>query len=76
MGCPGGSQLRKWILGLGAALASGWAAQAAPPDACGKLPAVEQAAVSPGGVWLSTGATRLPMLQATVAFLEKNSPPN
>ena len=26
--------------------------------------------------WLSTGATRLQMLQATVAFLEKNNPPN
>lgn len=26
--------------------------------------------------WLSTGATRLKMLQATVAFLEKNNPPN
>src|SRR5262249_34713988 len=26
--------------------------------------------------WLSSGATRLQMLQATVAFLEKNNPPN
>jgi dipeptidyl aminopeptidase/acylaminoacyl peptidase len=26
--------------------------------------------------WLSRGATRLQMLQATVAFLEKNNPPN
>jgi dipeptidyl aminopeptidase/acylaminoacyl peptidase len=26
--------------------------------------------------WLSTGETRLQMLQATVAFLEKNNPPN
>jgi dipeptidyl aminopeptidase/acylaminoacyl peptidase len=26
--------------------------------------------------WLSRGETRLKMLQATVAFLEKNNPPN
>jgi dipeptidyl aminopeptidase/acylaminoacyl peptidase len=26
--------------------------------------------------WLSTGATRLQMLQATVAFLKTNNPPN
>ena len=26
--------------------------------------------------WLSTGETRLQMLRATVAFLEKNDPPN
>jgi dipeptidyl aminopeptidase/acylaminoacyl peptidase len=26
--------------------------------------------------WLSTGVTRLQMLQATVTFLEKNNPPN
>jgi dipeptidyl aminopeptidase/acylaminoacyl peptidase len=26
--------------------------------------------------WLSSGATRLQMLQATVAFLKTNNPPN
>jgi dipeptidyl aminopeptidase/acylaminoacyl peptidase len=33
--------------------------------------------VQPGADhWLSLGATRLQMLQATMAFVEKNNPPN
>ncbi|CAN7167575.1 S9 family peptidase [Phenylobacterium sp. LjRoot225] len=40
---------RKVILALGALIASGWSAHAAPLEAYGKLPSIEQAAVSPSG---------------------------
>ena len=41
--------LRKFIIVLSAVLASGWAAHAAPLELYGRLPSIEQAAVSPSG---------------------------
>ena len=49
--------IRKFIVILSAALGSCWAAQAAPLEAYGKLPGIEQAAVSPGGVYVAYVAT-------------------
>ena len=61
--------MREWLLALGAAFAFGCGAQAAPLEAYGKLPTIEQATVSPGGDYLAyvvtNGETRTIAVQTT-----------
>lgn len=48
---------RKFVLALGALVASGWTASAAPLEAYGKLPNIEQAVVAPSGALVAFIAT-------------------
>jgi dipeptidyl aminopeptidase/acylaminoacyl peptidase len=70
---------RKFILALGALAASGWAAHAAPPEAYGRLPSIEQVVISPSGTYaayvVTNGEKRSIAIQTTADHKVKSVAP-